>query len=92
MHATVCLLCSGQLDSVGHAAKLGRFKSQFLWVKYDPTDVKGLIVYTQHLQVANMQTRGRINSAAFHNLFAFLFPILLNPFLKVLPLSTLWID
>ena len=43
MHATVCLLCAGQLGSVGHAAKSGQFKGQFSWVKYDPTDVKGLL-------------------------------------------------
>ena len=44
MHATVCLLCAGQLGSVGHAAKSGQFKEQFSLVKYDPKDVNGLSV------------------------------------------------
>ena len=42
MHATVCLLCAGQPGSAGHAAKLGQFKGQFSWVKYDPIVRKGL--------------------------------------------------
>ena len=44
MHACiVCLLCAGQLGSIGHAVKSAQFKGQFSWVEYDLTAVKGLL-------------------------------------------------
>ena len=42
MHATVCLLRSGQPRRAGAAEKSGQFVGQFLWVTGDPIGVKGL--------------------------------------------------
>ena len=45
MHATVCVLCAGQPRLTGDEAKSGQFIGQFLWVKYDPMGIKGLICW-----------------------------------------------